>query len=136
MAKTPKLTDSKARTAERGAVAKYLWDNAPVSCNNGKYAQRKEPRMERTGLLDPTEEVFGAHIDLIASGHVAVVSEADFWKRYPDKIGALIEDHRKHCPVCGELEHPRVIPPKNTPSDPGVFDNPAVRDSLRRIGAI
>ena len=91
--------------------------------------------MERTLLLDPTEEVFTAHNDLIASGRVAVVSEADFRKKYPEKIGALVEDHRKHCPVCGKLEHPRVIPPKNTPAYP-VADIPAVHDSLRRIGAI
>ena len=40
--------------------------------------------MERTLLVDPTEEVFGAHIDQIANGTVAVVSAADFRKTYPE----------------------------------------------------
>ena len=42
--------------------------------------------MERTVLVDPTQEVFSAHVDQIANGTVSVRTSADF-KKYP--LGAI-----------------------------------------------
>ena len=40
--------------------------------------------IEKTVLLDATQEVVSAHTDLIANGTIAVVSAADFRKNYPE----------------------------------------------------
>ena len=48
---------------------------------------------EKTVLLDATQEVVSAHLDLIASGTVAVASAADFKKYPPAVVGELIDDH-------------------------------------------
>ena len=50
-------------------------------------------------------------------------------------VGKLVDDHGRFCEVCGTLEYARTIPPKNTPAY-HVDDDPAVRDSLRRVGAL
>ena len=90
---------------------------------------------EKTVLLDATQEVVSAHLDLIASGTVAVASAADFKKYPPAVVEELIDDHGRFCDVCGTLEYARTIPSKNTPWY-HVDDDPAVRDSLRRVGAL
>ena len=76
-----------------------------------------------------------AHLDLIANGTVAVASAADFKKYPPAVVGKLADDHGRFCEVCGTLEYARTIPPKNTPAY-HVDDDPAVRDSLRRVGTL
>ncbi len=91
--------------------------------------------MIRMVLVDAPPEVQGEHIELIASGAVAVVSAADFPtkdEKYPaDIVSRLTEDHEKHCPVCEGQERSRMTPEKRKPHD--VLGNPAVNDVLRRV---
>ena len=46
---------------------------------------------EKTLLVNPTPEVWSAHLDQIAAGTVAVASAADFGKFPPGVVGRLIE---------------------------------------------
>ena len=90
---------------------------------------------EKTVLLDATQDVVSGHISLIADGLVVVASAADFRKYPPAVVGKLVEDHGRFCEVCGTLEYARTIPPKYQKAN-NVSESSAVRDSLRRVGAI
>ena len=80
--------------------------------------------MERTLLVDPTQEVFSAHVDQISNGTVSVRTSADF-KKYPlGTIETIITDHITHCPVCSD-----ILPYARREPDPGEKANPLDGDT-------
>ena len=73
---------------------------------------------EKTLLVNPTPEVWSAHLDQIAAGTVEIVTAADF-KKYPDGVlDRVITDHLTNCEVCGELPYARTEPDKKQKAMP------------------